>query len=170
MALVNDQLTLIVCALGPALEPWNACFFILQIALVWIAFFRLPYTDRPGENKLSRSSSSHEILLAHGRRRRTFHDVFGNELHMNRGGYLMKFCGYETVSFAIIVALICFVVWFPFEHWQRKALFYWIRTAYGLFSLPFIAFKIPLLANVLMHTRRMGYNERGETVKMVKKM
>lgn len=152
---------------GPALEMWNAFFFILQIALVWTAFFRLPYTDRPQEPRhplVYRKSSSVES----GRERKVYHDVFGNELHLNRGGYLMRFCGYETISFAIIVVLICIVLYLPFEPWQRKALLYWIRTAYGLFSLPFVAFKIPLLANVLMHTRRMGYNERGETVKMVK--
>lgn len=158
---------------GPALEMWNAFFFILQIALVWTAFFRLPYTDRPQEprhpltyrkSQASMSSSNSSDPKA----RKVYHDAFGNELHLDRGGYLMKFCGYETVSFAVIVVLICAVLWLPFEPWQRKALFYWIRTAYGLFSLPFVAFKIPLLANVLMHTRRMGYNERGETVKMVR--
>ncbi|KAF1334310.1 hypothetical protein FI667_g2175, partial [Globisporangium splendens] len=109
-----------------------------------------------------------EASMAKGRERKVYHDVFGNELHLDRGGYLMKFCGYETISFAIIVVLVCIVLYLPFETWQRKALLYWIRTAYGLFSLPFVAFKIPLLANVLMHTRRMGYNERGETVRMTK--
>lgn len=155
---------------GPALEMWNAYFFILQIALVWAAFFRLPYTERPAEPRhpLTYRRSSPSIDSSSDRTRRVYRDAFGNVLHLNRGGYLMKFCGYETVSFAVIVALICIVLWLPFAPWQRKALFYWIRTAYGLFSLPFVAFKIPLLANVLMHTRRMGYNERGETVRAVK--
>lgn len=156
---------------GPALEMWNAFFFILQIALVWTAFFRLPYTDRPQEPRhpLTYCKSSPSMTASDPQARKVYHDAFGNELHLNRGGYLMKFCGYETISFAVIVAVICVVLWLPFEPWQRKALFYWIRTAYGLFSLPFVAFKIPLLADVLMHTRRMGYNERGETVKMIKK-
>lgn len=150
---------------GPTLEPWNAFFFILQIALVWIAFFRLPYSQRPAEEKhplLYRTKSMDR------REQRVYRDVFGNTLHLNRGGYLMKFCSYETVSFVLIVALTCLILWMPFEPWQQKSLFYWLRTAYGLFSLPFIVFKIPVLANVLLHTRRMGYNRRGETVAVVK--
>lgn len=168
--------------IGPALEVWNACFFLLQIALVWAAFFRLPYTDRPAEPRhpltyrlasastLSSTVSSSSLSASaadSNQSRRVYHDAFGNVLHLDRGGYLMKFCGYETASFAVIVALVIAVLWLPFAPWQRKALFYWIRTAYGLFSLPFVAFKIPLLANVLLHTRRMGYNERGETVRAV---
>uniref|UniRef100_K3WUT2 Uncharacterized protein n=1 Tax=Globisporangium ultimum (strain ATCC 200006 / CBS 805.95 / DAOM BR144) TaxID=431595 RepID=K3WUT2_GLOUD len=153
---------------GPALEMWNAFFFILQIALVWTAFFRLPYTDRPQEPRHPLVYRKSSASMNKGRERKVYHDVFGNELHLDRGGYLMKFCGYETISFAIIVVLVCIVLYLPFETWQRKALLYWIRTAYGLFSLPFVAFKIPILANVLMHTRRMGYNNRGETVRMTK--
>lgn len=44
-----------------------------------------------------------------------------------------------------------------------------IRTAYGLFSFPFLVFKIPVLANVLMHTRQMGYDEQGDTVRFAVK-
>ncbi|POM73398.1 Hypothetical protein PHPALM_9760 [Phytophthora palmivora] len=148
---------------GPALSEGTACFFVLQIVLVWAAFFRLPYTERPQETTLYRTKSM-EL-----RERGVFHDAFGNEVHLNRGGYLMKFCGYETVSFIVIMALAGLVLWLPFESWQRQTLFYWIRTAYGLFSFPFLVFKIPVLANVLMHTRQMGYNEQGDTVRFVKK-
>ncbi|KAG7390967.1 hypothetical protein PHYPSEUDO_006102 [Phytophthora pseudosyringae] len=148
---------------GPALSEGTACFFVLQIVLVWAAFFRLPYTVQPQEAVLYRTKSMEF------RERGVFHDAFGNEVHLNRGGYLMKFCGYETVSFIIIMALAGLVLWLPFEPWQRQALFYWIRTAYGLFSFPFLVFKIPVLANVLMHTRQMGYNEEGDTVRFVVK-
>jgi hypothetical protein len=61
------------------------------------------------------------------------------------------------------------VLFYPFESWQVKALFYWIRSAYGLLSFPFVIFKVPILASVLMHTKRMGYNEVGETVEVTKK-
>lgn len=153
---------------GPALELWNAFFFVLQIALVWAAFLRLPYTERPQEaRRPRRARPSTALTVDRSSERRVYHDAFGNELHLDRGGYLMKFCGYETLAFALMVALVALVLALPFAPWQRKALFYWLRTAYGLFSLPFVAFKIPLVASVLMHTRRMGYNERGETVRMV---
>lgn len=150
---------------GPSLNEGMACFFVLQIVLVWAAFFRLPYTDRPQEKLLYRTKSMEKREQERG----VYHDAFGNDLHLTRGGYLMKFCGYETVSFIVIMALAGLVLWLPFQSWQRQALFYWIRTAYGLFSFPFLIFKIPVLANVLMHTRPMGYNEQGDTVRFVKK-
>ncbi|CAH0488177.1 unnamed protein product [Peronospora farinosa] len=148
---------------GPSLSEGTASFFVLQIVLVWAAFFRLPYTKRPLETTLYRTK------LMDLRDCGVFHDAFGNEVHLNRGGYLVKFCGYETVSFIVIMALAGLVLWLPFEPWQRQALFYWIRTAYGLFSFPFLIFKIPVLAKVLMHTRQMGYNEQGDTVRFIVK-
>ncbi|CAI5737329.1 unnamed protein product [Hyaloperonospora brassicae] len=148
---------------GPALSEGTACFFALQILLVWAAFLRLPYTERPKE------TTPYQTKSMELRERSVLRDAFGNEVHLNRGGYLMKFCGYETVSFIVVMALAGLVLCLPFESWQRRALFYWIRTAYGLFSFPFLIFKIPVLAKVLMHTRQMGYNELGETVQFVVK-
>ncbi|KAL7694659.1 hypothetical protein Plhal304r1_c001g0002521 [Plasmopara halstedii] len=149
---------------GPALEEVTACFFALQIVLVWAAFFRLPYTARPQEAAVLYRTKSSEI-----RDKEVLHDAFGNEVHLDRGGYLIKFCGYETVTFVITMAVASLVFWLPFESWQRKQLFYWIRTAYGLLSFPFLVFKVPVLANVLMHTRQMGYNEQGDTVQFAVK-
>ncbi|KAI9913973.1 hypothetical protein PsorP6_005535 [Peronosclerospora sorghi] len=143
---------------GPALSAASTGFFVVQIVLVWAAFFRLPYTERPQEQTRFRSQSIDE--REHG----VFHDAFGNAVHLDRGGYLMKCCGYETVSLVVIVALAALVLWLPFELWQRQALFYWIRTTYGLLSFPFLIFKVPVIATVLMHTRQMGYNEQGQTV------
>jgi hypothetical protein len=132
---------------------------------VWIAFFRLPYSQRPLEKKHPLLYRTKSMDM---REQKVYRDMLGNTLHLNRGGYLMKLCGYETVSFGVIVTLTVIILWMPFAPWQQKALFYWLRTAYGLFSLPFVVFKIPLLANVLLHTQRMGYNRYGETVTIAK--
>lgn len=76
----------------------------------------------------------------------------------------MKFCGYETICLAIISLLSCVILWYPFANWQRRALFYWLRTTYGVMSFPFLIFKVPVLTTILLHTKRMGYNEHGDTV------
>jgi len=144
------------------LDAWNAFFFLTQIALVWAAFFRLPYTKRPNEGH----------HLAHQQQslspRKIYKDMFGNQIFMDRGGYLMKLWGYETISFCIILLLALIVVFSPLDDWQREALLFWVRTLYGLLSFPYIPFKVPLLANILLHTRRMGYDEDGKTVRVIK--
>ncbi|RHY38805.1 hypothetical protein DYB30_008298 [Aphanomyces astaci] len=128
-----------------------------QIALVWVAFFYLPYTDRPASPASPRAASSASS---------TYQDMFGHILHMDRGGYLMKLWGYETITFCItmILALVVNVVVVP--TWERQMLMFWIRTLYGLLSFPFLPFKVPVLENVLMHTVRMGYDAQGRTVRM----
>ncbi|KAF0697056.1 Aste57867_12240 [Aphanomyces stellatus] len=143
---------------GPLLSPWNTLFFLGQIALVWVAFFYLPYTDRPATTTvLSPRVATHHT---------TYQDMFGNLLHMDRGGYLMKLCGYETITFCITMALALVVNVVVASTWQRQMLMFWIRTLYGLLSFPFLPFKIPVLENVLMHTSRMGYDDHGRTVRM----
>ncbi|KAG9403389.1 hypothetical protein AC1031_006035 [Aphanomyces cochlioides] len=142
---------------GPLLSPWNTLFFLGQIALVWIAFFYLPYTERPATTVVSPRGAV---------RSSTYQDMFGNILHMDRGGYLMKLCGYETITFCITMALALAVNMAVTLTWQRQMLMFWIRTLYGLLSFPFLPFKIPVLENVLMHTCRMGYDERGRTVRV----
>ncbi|OQR96128.1 hypothetical protein ACHHYP_16938 [Achlya hypogyna] len=155
------QGSMVLCdAYGPMLSPWNTLFFLWQIALVWVAFFYLPYTERP--------TAATVLSPRHEAPARAFQDMFGNVLHMDRGGYLMKLCGYETITFCITMAL-ALAVQTSLEHtWQRQTLMFWIRTLYGLLSLPYLPFKVPLVENVLLHTCRMGYDARGRTVRMVK--
>jgi hypothetical protein len=194
--------------LGPMLSSWNTLFFLCQIALVWVAFFYLPYTERPFQACVNldtappTSTDTHSnfhananahIPMSHHRphvaqeetaptpitndatnplfyprqRPAIYQDVFGNVLHMDRGGYLMKLCGYETITLCIIMGL-AMVVHYGFHlTWQRQMLLFWIRTLYGLLSFPFLPFKMPLLENVLLHTCRMGYDPRGRTVRMI---
>ena len=43
------------------------------------------------------------------------------------------------------------------------ALLYWLRAAYGVLALPFVIFKVPVMGNVLSHTRGVGYDPEGRT-------
>ncbi|EQC32869.1 hypothetical protein SDRG_09401 [Saprolegnia diclina VS20] len=154
--------TMGVCDLyGPMLSPWNTLFFLWQTALVWVAFFYLPYTERPSTATVL--SPKHATAP-----KTTYQDMFGNVLHMDRGGYLMKLCGYETIAFCFTMGLALAAQSLLDMTWQRQNIMFWIRTLYGLLSLPYLPFKIPLVENVLLHTCRMGYDARGRTVRMVK--
>ena len=39
-----------------------------------------------------------------------------------------------------------------------------IRAFYGLSSLPYIVFKVPIVKSLLIHTDKMGYDRLGHTV------
>lgn len=140
---------------GPGLEIWEVYFFMLQILLVWTAFFRLPYSKRNDMHEKKQKPSTQKLKHK---------DFFGNTVHLHRGGHLIKLCTYETLSLFIIILLATSILLSPYQTWQKKALLYWSRTLYGLFSLPFVPFKVPFIASILTHTKKMGYNQFGQTV------
>ena len=47
---------------------------------------------------------------------------------------------------------------------MRAALF-WVRVLYGLLSLPFFVFTLPLLFEALTNSRPTGYNKHGKCVR-----
>lgn len=168
--------------LGPRLNGNDMLFFILQIVIVWCAFLRLPYTRRDGHElnvvttqlpftPSSSSSSLNDQSVQSSSPSRSScsslsvtRDLLGNQVNLSRGGQLVRLFGYETISLCMVLMLLIGVVYCDFDTSQREALMYWIRTLYGLLSLPFLPFKIPILATILMHTHRMGYDEYGRTV------
>lgn len=80
------------------------------------------------------------------------------------GGPLRRMFLYVSGLFVVTV-LLGMVAWLTMDvHWQRLSTLYFVRVAYGLFSFPFIAFKIPLLSSILIPVQRTGYDERGATV------
>ena len=52
---------------------------------------------------------------------------------------------------------------------KLRASYYWIQTIYGLLSFPFVIFKLPVAAAVLMHCKPTGYNLQGKTVRQIRK-
>jgi hypothetical protein len=48
--------------------------------------------------------------------------------------------------------------------WLFKQDLFFLKTAYGLLSFPFLVFLVPLLSQLLLHTRATGYNRAGECV------
>lgn len=62
--------------------------------------------------------------------------------------------------FAIVILAVCIG---PAD-WRLHALLYWVRTLYGLCSLPFAVFKFPVLCTLLTHATRTGYDRAGRTL------
>jgi len=44
---------------------------------------------------------------------------------------------------------------------------FWAKTLYGLFSLPFLIFLVPLLATLLTHAKTTGYAPSGKCVPLL---
>ena len=51
------------------------------------------------------------------------------------------------------------------EEYQMRAALFWVRVLYGLLSLPFFVFTLPLLFEALTNSRPTGYNRHGKCVR-----
>ena len=51
------------------------------------------------------------------------------------------------------------------EEYQMRAALFWVRVLYGLLSLPFFVFTLPLLFEALTNSRPTGYNKHGKCVR-----
>ena len=50
------------------------------------------------------------------------------------------------------------------EDWQLRATLFWLKALFGLLSMPFLVFKIPVLSTLLMQVRPTGYDKKGRVV------
>jgi hypothetical protein len=80
-----------------------------------------------------------------------------------RGGLLPRL-GRLDACLAALVMLSALAACVLFRGEQRSATLFWIRTAHGLFSAPYLLFKLPLLDTLLTHARKTGYDRHGHTV------
>lgn len=80
-----------------------------------------------------------------------------------RGGALRPLLLYDLCCFVFSSAL---AVWCfrTSAGWEQKAWIFWCRVLYGLLALPFFVFVIPPFDQILLHTKRTAYNQRGRCV------
>ncbi|KNC55753.1 uncharacterized protein AMSG_11150 [Thecamonas trahens ATCC 50062] len=98
----------------------------------------------------------------------------GKPRYAGRGGRLRAF-----VILDAFVFLVCFsvIVWAALDdhdrrtsiaaeglssNWRLKSTIYWTKTLYGLLSVHFLIFKVPILGRLLTHARPTGYNRHGK--------
>lgn len=95
-----------------------------------------------------------------------------------RGGRLRHWVWYDTVIFVIAVAIMVVPMYVgptkvsegnPLrDNWRFRATLYYCKIFYGLFSLPFVIFSLPLCTRILTHASNTGYNRAGQAVPMRK--
>ena len=90
----------------------------------------------------------------------------------DRGGYLaatqVYFLGSTGVTLLLGAAAFAqyAVTSLPHEHavWQLQSSLYWVRAFFGVLSMPYIVFRVPLLMQLLVCAQRTAYDHSGNTV------
>jgi len=128
--------------------------FLVQWALIWVAFFMLPHSKAKGKLKqVHRRESDFNQ-----------HTVIGR-FDFSKGGRLKYFMLYDLCIFLVCMTLYLAVdLSYDFNDWQRKSNFLMAEIVYGLLSLPFVILALPLFKNLLTRSRETGYNRYGRCV------
>jgi len=133
----------------------NAAAFLVQVVLVWIAFFLLPCSEEKGRSSLKTLEHEHGTIASSSK---------------TKGGYLWPLLIYDFVCFLICMS-IAFAVAVMHESWDAwpvKHTLFACQIAYGYLSLPFFLFTIPFFQAVLTHAVPTAYDKNGRVVKFKK--
>ena len=139
---------------GPrVIEYYDGVLFFAQTLLVWLCFFILPMTHPCRSVKDER-----DAYLVDDMER--VHNKLGPK--RPRGGRLVDFFWWDSfcVFFVLTLALFAWSV-VGQTGWQLRATLFWLKALFGLLSMPFLLFKIPVLNTLLMQVRSTGYDEKG---------
>jgi hypothetical protein len=149
---------IITCAEdGPRVfEYYDGILFFAQTLLVWLCFFILPMTHPCRSVRDERDAYLVEDM-------ERVHTKLGS--NRPRGGRLVELFWWDSfcVFFVLMLALFAWGVAGQ-EGWQLRATLFWLKALFGLLSLPFLLFKIPVLNTLLMQVRPTGYDEKGRVV------
>lgn len=145
---------------GPMVKYLDALFFAVQIIIVWLTFFILPYSEPC--RAVNDPRDAHLLDEARTDRNQA---ALRAKVRLGRGGRLRHLFWWDTVAVCLVLALSA-VAYFIVElrGWQLRSTLYWLSTIYGLTAMPFILFKLPIMGNLLTPTKATGYTRKGYTV------
>lgn len=180
-----SQRTQSSCAVnGPGMSEqyWVSIMsWLLPLVLVWISLFILPFSKEKGRTDLK---TFHD--------QKTMQDIEGADVvntntstksakSQTQGGYLRRMCIFDFAIFLICVGLMAMIIalqpdtthrskWAAFYHaqdsdWQVKQTLFFCQFLYGLCSIVFVPFVLPLLQAILTHSAPTAYNEDGQCCK-----
>jgi len=139
--------------------------FVSQIAVVWAAFLLLPCSREKGRatpETLARSAEELEEIQGAS-------ECCGTKMYKGRGGRLRRFLVLDLVVFCVCAALVLARYFITGTDTPRGALrfaetLYWAKALYGLVSLPFMFFLIPVVGNLFVHALPTAYTKQGRCV------
>mmetsp|Transcript_168293 Transcript_168293/g.540682 ORF Transcript_168293/g.540682 Transcript_168293/m.540682 type:complete len:478 (+) Transcript_168293:98-1531(+) len=133
--------------------------FLVQVVLVWIAFLLLKCSKEKGRSQL-------------GGKLQLDQDKSAKQGHMNvKGGFIVYFLWYDLVTFLICSGIIVFAVTtrpnYDYDDWTVHQTIFASQVLYGLLSMPFFLFTLPVLQRLLTHSLPTAYDRRGRCRKPI---
>merc|ERR1712190_291739 len=82
-----------------------------------------------------------------------------------KGGYIVCFLWYDLVAFIICLGIVGFTVAtrpaFSLDDWPVHHAVFGAQVLYGMLSMPFFLFTLPVLKRLLTHTLPTAYDRKG---------
>lgn len=143
---------------GPRVQQhMDAVLFFIQISLVWLCFFLLPMTE---PCRVVLDVRDRHLVIDMDR-------VHNRVPNRTRGGRLGQMFWWESTCVLVVVGMGMVAMYLFQAHQHTGRLLtelYWLKVIFGLLSLPFLVFKIPILSTLLMQVRATGYDPNGRVV------
>jgi len=154
--------------------------YLGAIVLPWLAFHWLPYSHKSiARTYVGRRLELDDVTEEDEGMRRT--KSFASKVLVFQGGRLRKLLVWDVKCFSfslVVLSVMATCTWREDEGnldlftwlWtsaQFKEDMFWAKVLYGLLSLPFLPFMIPLFLKVLTHCECTGFNEHGACVEFV---
>lgn len=129
--------------------------FVIQITLVWLAFLLLRCSTDKGRSSLKGTVN-----------------VEDEGTSSVKGGYIVYFLWYDLVAFIICLGIVGFTVStrpaVSLDDWPVHHAVFGAQVLYGMLSMPFFLFTLPVLKRLLTHTLPTAYDRNGACRKPVK--
>jgi len=147
------------CDVEMPISLYGAILFCAQIGVVWLAFVLLPYSEekgRPAYRTLPGDAPEVPAGVS-----------CGKPYYKGRGGRLRTLLIYDTIVFAGVLGCALAALAIVNTRTRLIETVYWARTLYGLCSLPFLLFSLPVVGAGLSHSIPTGYDRRGTCVRVL---
>jgi len=157
-SLYKDELLECVEERGPGVASGlgEAADYLGNIALVWIAFYMLPYSKKHVQDPLTRYLAEENSRQTGGR----LHHL----LHYDMKCFVVSLCTLLALTLATCGGQLDAGGSSRGSYPQFCANIFWCCALYSTLSLPFVPFMIPCVQTILTHCDPTGYNESGACV------
>ncbi len=154
--------------------PGMSRFFFLELAafsgqifLVWGAFLLLPCSDKKGADARAQDAAARAAATGSGAgppsaSSRCCCCMVSTE----RGGRLRNWLVFDTLIFVLACGLVGAAVAVKGgavleADWKFRQTLYWGKVLYGMLSVPYLLFSLPLAKRLFTHARPTGYDKHG---------
>ncbi|KRX01046.1 hypothetical protein PPERSA_00794 [Pseudocohnilembus persalinus] len=154
---------------GPGSEMnfyYDIITYSLQIILIWCAFIRLPCSVQKGAPKfryetVQRQNQANISLILDNSKQKLC------QVNCKRGGILQCMLIWDIFSFLIATGIFVFTFQAqPYDlSWKNSTPYlFFAKFIYGLLSLPFLIFAVPIISNLLTKSKATAYDQYGNCV------